>query len=527
MKIADKTTKILFVCAVLLLAGWALPARATEAEVEVELPELACPSWSPDGKYIAFCYTQQGMDTEVWIIQPDGSGLEQVAADAGRPRWSADSSTLYFLAGKTGKTRLWKKHLATGLEEQVSDKGGNPKISHDGKSVIVSVMRWPNWGMSVVTTATGQEENWLATKAYRAVWSPDDKEVAFLKEKNLWVRRRDGSQERKLTHYWLDYEFIGGLDWGAGGFIAFDRGGKIYKIRPDETGLTCIFKGAGQAKDPCWSPDGKRLAFVYTTDDFPALYVMKADGSSPTRITKAVLTPTFSPDDEAYKGEAKVAILCETPGVTIRYTTDYKDPTETSPLYTGQIPLNRSLAIKAKAWKKGYVASGVQWANYRIPTPTFSPIGGDYHCHQMVTISCAIKGAEIRYTTDETYPNEFSSLYRGPIPINRNMVIVAQAWKKDWTESEPAVGIFNLKVPTPGFNPKGGNSQSPQLVTISCADKEATIRFTTDGSEPTEASAVYAEPIFIGRSMTLKAKAWKLDWLASETRCSEYQISSP
>jgi hypothetical protein len=341
------------------------------------------------------------------------------------------------------------------------------------------------------------------------------------------VRRRDGSHERQLTHYFGDYYFIGGLDWGVGGFIAFDRGGKICKIRPDGTGLACIFKGIGEAKDPCWSPDGKRLAFIYTIEDFPALYVMEADGSNPTRITKAVLTPTFSPDDETYAGEEKVAILCETPGVTIRYTTDNQDPTENSALYTGPIPINRSLAIKAKAWKKGYIASGVQWANYRIPTPTFAPAGGDFYRIQTVTISCALRGTQIRYTTDETYPNESSPIYRDPIPIKQNTVIVAQAWKKDWTESEPAVGIFSLKVPTPTFAPQDGNYQSPQFVVISCAEEGAIIRHTTDGSEPTEASGLYTEPVVIGRNTTLKAKAWKPDWLASDIRSAEYRIISP
>jgi hypothetical protein len=46
-------------------------------------------------------------------------------------------------------------------------------------------------------------------------------------------------------------------------------------------------------------------------------------------------------------------------------------------------------------------------------------------------------------------------------------------------------------------------------VTISCATAGATIRYTIDGSDPTETSSTYTGPILVNDDVTIKARAWK------------------
>ncbi len=82
------------------------------------------------------------------------------------------------------------------------------------------------------------------------------------------------------------------------------------------------------------------------------------------------------------------------------------------------------------------------------------------------------------------------------------------------------------KVATPTFSLAGGTYPSALTVTISCATSGATIRYTKDGSTPTETSTLYSAPISITTTTTLKAKAWKSGWTASDVRTAVYTIQS-
>lgn len=64
---------------------------------------------------------------------------------------------------------------------------------------------------------------------------------------------------------------------------------------------------------------------------------------------------------------------------------------------------------------------------------------------------------------------------------------------------------------------------------INCSTEGATIRYTTNGTDPTESSSVYTEPISITDSSTIKAKAYKNGWTSSEiaTYSSSSSITIP
>ena len=61
-------------------------------------------------------------------------------------------------------------------------------------------------------------------------------------------------------------------------------------------------------------------------------------------------------------------------------------------------------------------------------------------------------------------------------------------------------------------------------VTLTCAEKDAEIRYTLDGSEPSEKSTLYKKPFAIEKSCTLKVKAFMKGKVASFTavRCFNY-----
>jgi len=76
----------------------------------------------------------------------------------------------------------------------------------------------------------------------------------------------------------------------------------------------------------------------------------------------------------------------------------------------------------------------------------------------------------------------------------------------------------------PTFSLSPGTYTEVQTVTIATADAEATIRYTTDGSDPTLTSAQFTGPITLDATTTLKAKAFKNGWAASGTASATYTI---
>ena len=84
----------------------------------------------------------------------------------------------------------------------------------------------------------------------------------------------------------------------------------------------------------------------------------------------------------------------------------------------------------------------------------------------------------------------------------------AAGWEVDniLVSAEAAV---STEVTAPVITPNEGFYYEPQTISITCADADAVIRYTTDGTEPTENSTVYSQPFTVNTTTTIMAKAWK------------------
>jgi alpha-tubulin suppressor-like RCC1 family protein len=78
----------------------------------------------------------------------------------------------------------------------------------------------------------------------------------------------------------------------------------------------------------------------------------------------------------------------------------------------------------------------------------------------------------------------------------------------------------------PVLSPGTGNYTTAQTVTIT-ALTGATIRYTSDGTDPTETSATYTSPITVSQSTVLRAKAWKAGYQASSVSSATYDLKVP
>ncbi len=86
--------------------------------------------------------------------------------------------------------------------------------------------------------------------------------------------------------------------------------------------------------------------------------------------------------------------------------------------------------------------------------------------------------------------------------------------------------ILGNLVPTPTFDPPGGDYEVAQEVEISCANDDAEIYFTTNGSDPDQDSELYIDPINISETTILKARAYADGFEPSLIATAQYNFAA-
>ncbi len=258
---------------------------------------------------------------------------------------------------------------------------------------------------------------------------------------------------------------------------------------------------------------------------------------------------TFSPTNGAIDpSPSEVVLTCPGyPAAAIYYTTDGSTPTSADTLYGGAIPITTgTTVIKAFARLSGATDSSVTTASYlvtaKLPDVVFSP-GSGTHTPTSVTLSCSGYGsATIYYTLDGSDPTVLSSVYSIPIDISEgpdDTVIKAFAILATYRDSDISSATYSSAeydsgtLPDVVFNPIDGTDHPlPLLVTMTVpGHSDATIYYTTDGSDPDDTSAVYSGPVTLS-SFTNPIKAFARavhydDSAISSASYTQRQVSAP
>ena len=201
-----------------------------------------------------------------------------------------------------------------------------------------------------------------------------------------------------------------------------------------------------------------------------------------------------------------------TTGATLRVNT-----TSTSSM--SPLPMNSSTSTSASI----------------VSPAVFTPYTGTYNSGQAVAMASSTSGAAIRYTTDGSTPTfSTGTVYSGPITLTSDATVKAVAYASGMNNSAVNTAIYtiagsggNPAAADPTFSPGGGSYTSAQSVTIATSTGGATIRYTTDGSTPSETNGtIYSGPVNIASTATLKAIAYESGYTDSSVTSSSYTISS-
>ena len=225
---------------------------------------LSEPSFSPDGKRLAFSVKRANLDE-------DGYNSDIYVADVRSGRSSP------FTTGK---------------------KDSDPKWSPDGRSILFTSRRGlkkEDKGNALYAISADGGEARLLKRSEDGIdaaqWSPDSKSVYFLSA--IGKKAKDDVKVIDRVTFWFN-----GL-----GFI-YDRRKHLFRVDLDSGKVSQLTSGSIDVSDFAVSHDGRSIAFVASADDLRPyisdLYLSNASGKGRRKLTRSnmeLTTVAWSPDD--------------------------------------------------------------------------------------------------------------------------------------------------------------------------------------------------------------------------------------
>lgn len=111
------------------------------------------PSWSPDGKLLAFRRMVGENNSEVFVANGDGTGAHNITnhpAFDGWPAWSPDGSRIAFASNRNSSYQIFTMNpdgSDVRLLANTEGRGTAPKWGRDGKRIYFSVCRNVDFGV--------------------------------------------------------------------------------------------------------------------------------------------------------------------------------------------------------------------------------------------------------------------------------------------------------------------------------------------------------------------------------------------
>jgi eukaryotic-like serine/threonine-protein kinase len=330
------------------------------------------PALSPDGRMIAFAASGGELGEGVFVRNLDGSDTVRIAPFGHQPTWSPDGKQIAFVdealldpkSTTTGRSALWASTLHGVRRKIYQGDARQPKWSPHGIRLAFVSVEGGRRSLATIPAEGGIPK--AADEGSQYVdwspdWSPDGKYLYFCSDRdrsmNLWRRRIEegsGKVQAKPEPVTVQDDYIGHLSISTGSKliayvqdlsrttlyrlpIAGRQGAGVPQPLPQASSHALLITGLNPSPDgsrvafnslryvenifladthtgqrtqltssandrvPRWSPDGKKIAFQSQRSGRWEIWLMDADGKgaqqlTATRTVQGVVNPVWAPD---------------------------------------------------------------------------------------------------------------------------------------------------------------------------------------------------------------------------------------
>ena len=227
------------------------------------------PRWSPDGALLSFTSQRGDEDNSTWFVRVSGPGGEafRIEGVRGAPVWSADGE--------------WIAYLALAEDTESDEREG--WIAPDALSNTLDPERFDG---RVVTSTRYKTDGTITLRPHFSVNESDD----------LYLVSAEGGIPRRLTALPFDKSDV---RWSPDGRTLYFSGDEnqndesnneeltrdIWAVRVTDGSVTDLTPDPGSEASPSPSPDGTRLAYIFTAERGAEQDLMVVDVGADGRFT--------------------------------------------------------------------------------------------------------------------------------------------------------------------------------------------------------------------------------------------------